>query len=176
MHPRIVILAGLMMAVFSVLLAAETVTVTVVQNKNAPEIAISMSRIVEDALLGVYFDSGQIVTTTDIAYDGNRYHEKNYGVKVAAHGLADFVLVVYLDYGASEKIHKESNLKYAELSQASWKLVRVRNSDKVAEQTLDLSAVPVRDFDPEMQIRKLGELIARNSLEKMREVRKGENQ
>ncbi len=176
MHPRIVALAGMVLTSFYALLAAETVTVTVVQNKNAPEIAISMSRIVEDALLGVYFDSGKIVTTTDIATDGNRYHDKNYGVKVAAHGLSDYVLVVYLDYGASEKIHKESNLKYAELKQASWKLVRVLNSDKIAEQTLDLSAVPVRDFDPEMQIRMLGDLIARNSLNRMREVRKGENQ
>lgn len=176
MHPRIVALAGMVLISFSALLAAETVTITVVQNKKAPEIAISMSRIVEDALLGVYFDSGKIVTTTDIAFDGNRYHEKNYGVKVAAHGLSDFVLVVYLDFDNSEKIHTESNLKYAELKQASWKLVRVRDSENVAEQMLDLGAVPIRDFDPEMQIRMLGNLIARNSLEKLREVQKGENQ
>lgn len=176
MHPQFRALVCMVLISFSAALAAETVTITVVQNKKAPEMAISMSRIVEDALLGVYFDSGKIVTTTDIAFDGNRYHDKNYGVKAAAHGLSDYVLVVYLDYGNSEKIHSESNKKYAELKKASWKLVRVIDSETVAEQSLDLSAVPVRDFDPEMQIRMLGELIARNSIEKMREVREGENQ
>lgn len=156
-------------------LFAETVTITVVQNKDAPEIAIDMSRIVEDAVLGSYFDNGMIVTNTDIRHDEKRYPEKNYGVKDAAHGLSDYVVVVLLMYGPNEKINEEENFTYAELKSASWKLVNVQTSEKITQQDMDLRSVAVGESDPYKKVRNLGEIIARNSLQALRDVRKREN-
>ncbi|HPA10476.1 MAG TPA: hypothetical protein PLV73_06615 [Treponemataceae bacterium] len=174
MHPRKIAMVILIMISTAFVLTAQTVTITIVQNKNAPDTALGMSRVVEDALLGVYYDSGMIVTTTEIAFDGNNYRDKNYGVKAAAHGMSDYVLVVYMQYGQAEKTNTELGLKYAELKKATWKLVHVRDIIIIEEQKLDLSAVPIKEFDPYKQISMLGELIARDSLQAMRDTVKGE--
>ena len=174
MHQRILVLAIILAVCTVTAAAAQTVTISVVQDKSAPDTALDMSRVVEDALLGVYFDNGMIVTTTDIAFDGNHFTDKNYGVKAAAHGMADYVLVVYMQYGQAEKTDTELGLKYAELKNATWKLVHVQDIKKVGERKLDLSAVPITEFDPYKQIEMLGALIARDSIQALRDTVKGE--
>ncbi|HHU36846.1 MAG TPA: hypothetical protein GXZ47_06415 [Treponema sp.] len=174
MYLRRMLLTFLLTAVVTAVAVAQTITITVVQDTTAPEVALSMSRVLEDEILGSYFENGKIVTNTDIAFDGHNYTEKNYGVKKAAHGLSDYVLVVYMHYGPGEKKHEKLNVKYAELKKASWRLVHVKSIKTIGEQDLDLSAVPIREFDPYMQIRMLGAVIAQNSLTALREAGKGE--
>lgn len=174
MHLRRLLSILLLAITTTAFAAAQTITITVVQDESAPEVALDMSRVLEDEMLGCYFESGKIVTNTDIALDGKKYYEKNYGVKNAAHGLSDYVLIVYMQYGAGEKKHEKLNVKYAELKKASWRLVHVLSIETIAEQDLDLGSVPVREFDPYMQIRMLGAEIAQNSLTALREAGKRE--
>ena len=151
---------------FSALAAASaaTITVTVVQNEGAPEIAIQMSRTVEDELLGQYFNAGQIVSNTDILMNGSRFAEKNYGIKQAAFGMSDYLLVVYLQYGPGERVDEKKKVSWADLKTITWRIVAVPTSRIIEERSIEYSIFPVDDFDPYQQARKPAEMIVRESL------------
>lgn len=166
----------LLMTVCSAFLCAATITVTVVQNEGAPDIAIQMSRTVEDELLGQYFNAGHIVSNTEVLKNGSRFSERNYGIKEAAFGMSDYLLVVYLQYGPGEIKNEEKKMSWAELKTITWRIVAVPTSRIIEERSVEYSTFPVDDFDPYLQVRKPAGLIVRESLPVIKRDRQGDKQ
>lgn len=155
------------------ILSAQTFTISIVQNENAPAIAIEMSRTIEDELLDFFFNSGFIVSNTDISFDGKSFSKKNFGIKEAAFGMSDFLLVVQLTYASSEKSNPENKKSYAQLDSLVWRLARVKDSHIISEVAFDISSVPVKDFDPYKQSRMLTKKVAEQAIKTLRdEVKK----
>ncbi len=173
MRFRVLICAVLLLAACAAVSAA-TITVTVVQNEEAPDIAIQMSRTVEDELLGQYFNAGQIVSNTEVMMSGSRFSEKNFGIKEAAFGMSDYLLVVYLQYGPGERVDEEKKISWAELKTITWRIVAVPTSRILEERSIEYSVFPVDDFDPYQQARKPAGMIVRESLPVIDGDRQGE--
>ncbi len=150
-----------------------TVTVTVVQNEQAPFVALQMSQTVEDELMTVLFDSGHIVSNTSVRLDGSLFSGRSFGLKEAAHGLSDYLLVVLLKYNPSEKKKPDDSAAYAQLDGLSWRLVNVAGGAVLAEKTLDLSKIPITDFDPYKQSRQLADIVGRDCLQLLYNSSKG---
>jgi len=169
-----VLLCGILLLAACAAVSAATITVTVVQNEEAPDIAIQMSRTVEDELLGQYFNAGQIVSNTDVMMSGSRFSEKGFGIKEAAFGMSDYLLVVYLQYGPGERIDEEKKISWAELKTITWRIVAVPTSKILEERSIEYSVFPVDDFDPYQQARKPAGMIVRESLPVIDGDRQGE--
>lgn len=153
---------------------AATISLSVVQNEQAPAIALDMSRTIEDELFGNFFDAGHIISNSDIRFDGSRFVEANYGIKEAAFGLSDFLVVVSLHYGPAEKKDTETKLSYAELDSLAWRVVRVLSSEILGESTIDVSKVKVTDFDPYRQSRIVADLVGAQTIAVVRGSKRGE--
>lgn len=144
--------------------SAATVTLSVVQNEQAPEVALEISQTIEDQLFGDFFEAGHIVSNDDIRMDGSRFVEKNFGIKQAAFGLSDFLIVVYLHYGPGVINDTEKKMTYAELDTLSWRVVRVLSSEILGEGAIDVTKIQVRDFDPNNQSRLIASLVSKETL------------
>lgn len=136
------------LSLFCVPIAAQTVTVTVVQNEKAPAIAIEMSRVVEDELFSVLFDSGCIASNTSVRFDGSRFDEDNFGIKEAAFGMSDYLVAVLLRYGETEMSDIESKQTWAELRSMTWRVFDVRTGALLGEQNIDITRIKISDSDP----------------------------
>lgn len=134
---------------------AQTITVAVAQNLNAPESAVLMSKTVEDELLGIMFDRGYIVSNADVDMNDDDFESANFGVKGAAFGLSDYLIAVRIKYGADEKKDEDKNLSYAQILSLDWKLVRVPNPLVLASGNLVPKTVTVLDQDPYSDARHL---------------------
>jgi len=141
----------LFLAIFS--LPAETVTISVIQNENAPAIASDMSHTIEDEILGSYFDAGQIVSNSDIRFDGVQFTEKNFGIKDAAQGFSDYLIAILLNYNPGEISDTEKKTSWAELDSLVWRVVRVSDSKILGEKSIDVKQIKVMDSDPYKQSR-----------------------
>lgn len=117
---------------------ASMVTLSIVQNEEAPSTAIETSRILEDELFSLFFSMGTIVTNIDIGMDGSRFKDPLYSVKEASWGGSDYLLVIYLEYKPEEKedeteanTETETEIKKpgpVELISISWRLVHVMSA------------------------------------------------
>lgn len=154
--------------------SAQTLTISIVQNENAPAIAIEMSRTIEDELLDSFFNSGCIVSNAEIILDGKAFSKKNFGIKEAAFGMSDFLLAVQLTYASNEKTNPENKNSYAQLDSLVWRLARVKDSHIISEVTFDISSVPVKDFDPYKQSRMLTKKVAEHAGKALRDELKKE--
>jgi len=152
---------------------ADTVTLTVVQNEKAPAIALEMSDTIEDEIFSCFFDAGHIASNTDVRFDGSRFSEKNFGVKEAAFGLSDFLVVISLQYGPAEVTDKERKITYAELDTLTWRLVEVTSVKTVMQKTIDVKKIRVTDFDPYAQVRQVADIAANDSLNAISEFKEG---
>lgn len=155
-------------------LGAANITVTVVQNEDAPSIALEMSQTIEDEMLGNYFEYGHIVSNTGIRFDGIKFVEKNFGVKEAAFGLSDYLVAVFLQYGPAEIINSEKKTSYAELNKVLWRVVHVLSSAVIAENTIDATKIKVIDFDPYKQARLVADQVSSESLKALQNRKSGE--
>lgn len=144
--------------------SASTVTVTLVQNEQAPSVALQMSQTIEDELMSGFFASGHIVSNTEIRFDGLSFDARNFGLKDAALGMSDYLLAVSLQYNPAEKKETEGSAAYAQLDGLIWRLVKVDGGSVVAEKKLDLSKVPITDFDPYKQSRNVASFVGRDCL------------
>lgn len=108
-------------------ISASTVTISMVQNKNAPGIAVEMTRVIEDQIMNDYFASGEIVSNIEIIQDGNAFANPLFSVEEASAGMSDFLLAVYLEYGPEAKKTSDSGASYAELKKVNWRVVDVRS-------------------------------------------------
>jgi len=134
-------------------LQAETVTISVIQNESAPAIAAEMSHTIEDEILGSYFDAGQIVSNSDVRFDGVRFTEKNFGIKEAAQGFSDYLIAILLNYSPGEIQDTEKKTSWAELDSLVWRVVRVSDSKILGEKSIDVNQIKVMDSDPYKQSR-----------------------
>jgi hypothetical protein len=156
---RGIVIAACILALPAVGAYAASVTVTVVQNEQAPAIAIDMSRAIEDEIFGDLFDSGHIVSNTDIRFDGSGFAQGNFGVKEAAFGYSDFLVALYLEYGPVAITDSEKKTSWAELRAITWRVVRVSDSSILAEKSIDVSKIKVTDFDPYKQSRLVADQV-----------------
>ncbi len=154
--------------------AAATITLSVVQNEQAPAIALQMSQTIEDELLGDYFEYGHIISNSDIRFDGSRFAEANFGIKEAAFGLSDYLVVVYLHFGPAEKKDAEKKMSWAELDSMTWRVVRVLTSEILGEDSIDATKVKVTDFDPYRQARTVADLAGTLTLAVVKDAKRGE--
>lgn len=144
---------------------AETVTLTVSQNEEAPSVAVDMSRAIEDELLSRFFDAGQIVSNTDLRLDGSKFStELNYGVKEAAFGYSDYLVAVNLRYGPTVKTDEQKKISWAELIGLEWRVVRVARAIVVDEKTLEVAALGITDFDPYQRSRIVADEVSKRAL------------
>jgi len=164
MHSRIVSLVVAMCCIPVICALGATVTVSVVQNEKAPEVALEMSRTVEDELLGQFFDLGHIVSNSDISFKGSLFSQKNFGIKEAAFGMADYLVLVLLSYGPGERKNDETGMIYAELQKLSWRVVQVQDSAILDEKTIEYNDKTVKDFDPYAAVRVPARQIASDSI------------
>ncbi len=144
--------------------SAATITLSVVQNEDAPEIALQMSQTVEDQLFANYFDSGHIVSNSDISFDGSQFEKTSYGIKEAAFGLSDYLIVIYLHYGPQELQNVEKKTSFAELNTLSWRVMNVLTSKVIAEKSIDITKIKVLDADPYKQARILTDAISTETM------------
>ena len=164
MHiPKITAVCCILFFAFSSL-QAETVTISVVQNENAPSIASDMSRTIEDEVLGAYFDNGHIVSTSDLRFDGIQFTEKNFGIKEAAQGFSDYLIAILLNYspGVLEDVDKKTS--WAELNNLVWRVVRVSDSKIISEKSIDANKIKVMDSDPYKQARIVADQAIKDTL------------
>jgi hypothetical protein len=152
---------------------AESLTVSIVQNEKAPAVALEMSQTIEDELMNDYFDAGHIVSNTDIRFDGSKFKAANFGIKEAAFGMSDYLLAVYLQYGPGEIKDEKKGITYAQLDTVVWRLVEVRSSNIVAEQTLDATKIHVTDFDPYQQSRLVADQASGASIDALNRNKTG---
>lgn len=143
---------------------AESVTIALAQNAQAPAVALEMSRTIEDEILNDYFDGGHIVSNMPIAMEGSSFKKKNFSVKEAAFGYSDYVIAVYLEYGPDEIKDEEKKTSYAELRSIVWRVVLVSSSKVVDEKTIDATKLKIRDFDPYKRARMIADQISAASL------------
>ncbi len=154
--------------------SAATISLSVVQNEQAPAIALQMSQTIEDELFGNFFDSGHIISNSDIHLDGSRFSEPNYGIKEAAFGLSDFLVVVYLHFGPAERKNVEKKQSFAELNSLTWRVVRVLSSEILGESTIDMSKVKITDFDPYQQSRIVADMVGAQTIAVVQGSKRGE--
>ncbi|ULQ60092.1 hypothetical protein K7I13_01825 [Brucepastera parasyntrophica] len=140
-------------------ISAATVTISVVQNEQAPEVALEISRTVENEIMMQFFDAGHIVSNEPIKSNGNRFPEKNYGLKDAALGYSDYLVVVFLQYGVNKIESSDKKSTYAELKSVNWRLVRVRNAEIITEKKLEIQAGQKNNFDPYKNAKTLAKQI-----------------
>jgi hypothetical protein len=154
---------------------AASITVSIVQNEQAPAIAIDISRTIEDELFNDYYDAGHIVSNTDIRFDGSSFTQKNFGIKEAAFGFSDFLVTVYLEYGPGEIKDTEKKTTYAELRSLVWRVVQVNNSAILASDTIDVTKIKVTDFDPYKQSRLVADRVTDSTLKILAKASSGGN-
>ena len=122
---------------FSASATAATVTVSLSQNGNAPSGALEITRVIENAIMSEYFNSGQIVSNTQIIEDGApSQKEMRILVREAALGMSDFLLSVYLEYEPSKKVVSDAAGSYTALKKAEWQVIDVQSSQVVGSGTL----------------------------------------
>ena len=143
---------------------AETVTISVVQNENAPTIASDMSRTIEDEILGSYFDSGHIVSNSDIRLDGIQFTEKNFGIKEAAQGYSDYLIAILLNYSPGILEDTDKKTSWAQLDSLVWRVVRVADSKIIGEKSIDAHQIKVMDSDPYKQARIVADQAIKDTL------------
>ena len=134
---------------------------------------MEMSNAIEDEIFGCYFEAGHITSNTEIRLDGSRFAEKNFGIKEAALGLSDFLVVIDLQYGPAEIIDTEHKITYAELDTLTWRLVEVKSSKIVLEKKIDVKAIKVTDFDPYKRSRFVAQTTASDSLTAIANFKEG---
>lgn len=167
----------LLVILFSVCLSvtgAETITLSIVQNEEAPAIAVHMSQTIEDEVLRNYYDYGHILSNESIRFDGVQFSQKNFQIKEAAFGYSDYLLVVYLHYGPVELRDEDKKTSYAVLDTLTWRLVKVDSSAILAEKTIDVTKIPVTDFDPYQQSRVVADRISMESVIEIQKEKRGE--
>lgn len=141
-----------------------TISLSVVQNEEAPAIALEMSQTVEDQMFNRCFDEGHILSNVDIRFDGSLFPTANFGIKEAAFGLSDYLIVIYLYYGPQEIQNKEMKLTYAELNNITWRVVRVATSKILSEKKINVSDIKILDSDPYKQSRTITDSICTDAL------------
>ena len=162
------------LCVFGIIVArADTVTLTVVQNEKAPVIAMDMSNAIEDEIFGCYYDAGHITSNTEIRLDGSRFKDTKFGIKEAAFGLSDFLVVIDLQYGPAEITDNEHKITYAELDTLTWRLVEVKSSKIIVEKKIDVKNIKVTDFDPYKRSRFVAQTTASDSLSAIAKFKEG---
>ncbi|HNY20918.1 MAG TPA: hypothetical protein PKO22_02090 [Treponemataceae bacterium] len=159
-----IIVACVSLMAISAAAYAESVTIALAQNAQAPVVALEMSRTIEDEILNDYFDGGHIVSNTPIAMEGSSFKKKNFSVKEAAFGYSDYVIAVYLEYGPEEIKDTEKKTSYAELRSIVWRVVLVSSSKIVEEKTIDATKLKIRDFDPYKRARMIADQVSAASL------------
>lgn len=156
-------------------LHAASITVSVIQNEEAPAIAVDISRTIEDELLNDYFNAGHIVSNTEIRFDGVAFAKKNFGIKEAAFGFSDFLIAVYLEYGPGEINDTEKKKSYAELRSLAWRVAQVNNSAILASGSIDVTKIKVTDFDPYKQSRLVADRVTDATLKILEKGTSGGN-
>ena len=141
-----------------------TISLSVVQNEEAPAIALEMSQTVEDQMFNRCFNAGHILSNVDIRFDGSLFSTANFGIKEAAFGLSDYLIVVYLYYGPQEIQNKEMKLTYAELNTITWRIVRVDSSKILSEKKINVIDMKIQDADPYKQTRIITDSICTDAL------------
>lgn len=148
---------------------AATVTVAIAQNATAPVMALEMSRTVEDEIMGIYFDSGHIVTSNALSMNDSSFDDLSFGVAEASEGFADYLITTKLTYTKDEKTDELLKISYAELQTISWRVIRISTGKMIAGKTVKLREFKSVDSDPYLQARAAAKKIA---LDAMKEIDK----
>lgn len=127
---------------------AQTILIAIAQNSAAPVSAVTMSKTVEDELLGLLFERGIIVSSAELALSDDGYDTPNFGIKDAAFGMSDYLIAIRLTYGAEEKKLADGLQTYAQLLSLDWKLVRVINPVVLSSGSMKTENGPIVDNDP----------------------------
>lgn len=151
--------------------SASTVTVSMAQNKNAPAIAVEMTRVIEDQIMNDYFASGEIVSNMEIVENCSSFDNPMFSVKEASHGMSDFLLAVFLEYGPDEKKFTDSEATYAELKEVNWRVVDVRSPQVLGSGSFKVSNSRVQEQNPYECARIIAGLISKEGLK----IQNGDN-
>ena len=128
---------------------AATVTVSMAQNREAPPVALEMTRVIEDQIMNDYFSAGEIISNTEIAENGGaEFRKPAFGLEEAAGGMSDFLLAVYLEYSAEEKKLDGSGMPYALLQKVSWRVVDVPDGRILGSGAFALSESDIQRSNP----------------------------
>ena len=144
---------------------AATVTVSMSQNGDAPSSALEMTRIIENAIMSEYFNSGQIVSNTQIIEGGSlSQKEMRSLVREAAIGRSDFLLSVYLEYEPNKKIVSDAGGVYASLKKADWQVLAVPSAQVVGSGSLVIKESKAQKNKPYESARAAAVAICKESL------------
>ena len=144
--------------------AAATVTISMSQNGDAPLNALEITRIIENEIMNEYFNSGQIVSSTQIMLGALSSAEMRSLVREAAAGMSDFLLSVYLEYESNKKVVAGAGSAYASLKRAEWQLVDVPSSQVVGSGSIEIQESEAQKRNPNEGARSLARAISRESL------------
>lgn len=153
---------------------ASTVTVSMAQNKNAPAIAVEMTRVIEDQIMNDYFASGEIISNAEIVENCTSFDNPMFGVNEASNGMSDFLLAVFLEYGPDEKKITDSEAVYAELKKVNWRVVDVRSPEVLGSGSFQVSNSRVQEQNPYECARIIAGLISKEGLKIQNEVKGGD--
>ncbi len=172
MHRRVLLAAVMLTFCLAFSAQAATVTITITQNEKAPETALETSRTVEDELFLQFFSSGHIVSNSDIRFDGSLFLQKNYGLKEAAWGLSDYLVVVFLEF-LSQETPEGSLPAPAQLVSVSWKVVQVADGIVLETKKLTGKETVIDETDPAKRSRILAQRLFPDILNTIAKARKG---
>ena len=162
-----------LLPLFSAGAFAATVTVSMSQNSDAPSSAIEMTRVIENAIMGEYFNSGQIVSNTGIMQGEPSPSETRALVREAAAGMSDFLLSVRLEYEPNKKIVTDAGGVYALLKKAEWQVIDVASSKIVGSGSLLMEEGGTQGKKPYESARAAAAAISKESLKAQAEAEEG---
>lgn len=143
---------------------AATVAVSIAQNATAPATAVDMSRTVEGEIMGVFYDSGHIVTSNALSMSDDSFEDASFGVAEASEGYSDYLVAARLTYAKDEITDEALKLTYADLETVSWRVIQLSTGKTIAESTVLLSDFKSEDPDPFVQTRTSARKIAVDSM------------
>ena len=160
----------LCLLLFSANAAAATVTVSVSQNSDAPSNALEMTRIIESEIMSEYFNSGEIVSNTQIVEEALSSSRRRSLIREAAMGMSDFLLFVYLEYDPNKKIVADSGGVYASLVKAEWQVISVPSSQVLGNGSLEIKESEIHRRNPNENARAAARMISREGLKVQHEA------
>ncbi len=155
---------------------AATVTVSIAQNAEAPATALEMSRTVEDEIMGVFYDSGHIVTSNALSMNDSAFDDLSFGVAEASEGFADYLVTVRLTYKKDEITDEAREITYADLKTLTWRVVKLSTGTMIAGDTVKLPDGRSGDTDPYQRARATARRIAVDSIKAIDREYKGETE
>ena len=156
---------ALSLLLFSVNVFAATVTVSMCQNEGAPTNSLEMTRVIEGEIMNEYFNSGQIVSNTQIIEGAISSSVRRSLVREAAAGMSDFLMAVYLEYDRDKKIVTDTGVIHALLKKVEWQVIDVSSSRVVGSGSFAIEESEIPKRNPNEAARAAARRISRESLE-----------